>query len=133
MFAVYPQLPDITKTLVLEETRVLADVYCGRAVRRHWPVERLVPGGGPPCRHRSPHPPGTGGKPWPSPDWAGRAGPAKMLAGLAPMWASTSLRSVAGCWGQVAPSQSSFTPWPCFVYDVLAAVLTDCTCPLRPV
>ena len=26
------------------------------------------------------------------------------------------------------------TPWPCLVDDVfLAAVLTDCTCPLRPV
>jgi hypothetical protein len=32
MFAVYPQLPDITKTLVLEEAGVLADVYCGNVV-----------------------------------------------------------------------------------------------------
>ncbi|MDQ0867454.1 hypothetical protein QF036_005105 [Arthrobacter globiformis] len=55
-------------------------------------------GGGPPYRHRSPHPPGTCGKPWPSQDWAGPArGQRKMLAGLAPMWASTPLRSVAGC------------------------------------
>ena len=32
MFAVCPQLPDNTETLVLMETGVLADVYCGNVV-----------------------------------------------------------------------------------------------------
>jgi hypothetical protein len=34
--------------------------------------------------------------------------------------------------GPGAPSQSSGPPGPVCVYDVLAAVLTDCTCPFRP-
>jgi hypothetical protein len=32
MFAVCPQLPDITRTLVLEKTGMLSDVYCGNVV-----------------------------------------------------------------------------------------------------
>ena len=35
--------------------------------------------------------------------------------------------------GASAGSAELRRPWPCSVYDVLAAVLTDCTCPLRPV
>ena len=38
----------------------------------------------------------------------------------------------AGC-GSSAGSAGLRRPWLCSVYDVLAAVLTDCTCPLRPV
>lgn len=56
-----------------------------------------------------------------------------MLAGLAPLGASTPLRSVAGCWGQGAPSQSSGDPGPDVSTTFFGCCPSDCTCPLHPV